>query len=148
MRLANKTVPWWNEQLTDMRKKVAQAKKELLRARRLQLVELIDNYAETYRELRKSHVSKIKKCKRETWQNFVNKEGNKDPWSIVYKIVREKFQKSSFWMALRLPNGQLGALALPLRLYSTNVYQQQTLAHIAKKAQQRTKSYEITKTQT
>lgn len=88
-----------------MRKKVTLAKKQLLQSRRLQLVDLIDNYTETYRELRNSYISKIKRCKRESWQNFVNTERNKDPWGIVYKIVRDKFQKPSF-SALKLPDGQ------------------------------------------
>ena len=56
-----------------------------MRAIRLQLVKLIDKYAETYRELRNSYVSKIKRCKKETWQkNFVNEEENKDP--VGYRI--------------------------------------------------------------
>ena len=103
---ANRMVPWWNEQLADLRKRATLAKKQLLRARRLQLDDLIEKYADTYRTLRNSYVSKIKRCKKETWQNFVQVEGNKDPWGIPYKIVREKFQKPSLWTALKLPNGQ------------------------------------------
>ena len=50
-------------------------------------------------------MSKIRKCKQETWQQFVEVEGNRDPWGIVYKIVREKFGKLTLWTALRLPDG-------------------------------------------
>lgn len=72
-------VPWWNEQLAALRKKVTLAKKQLLRARRLQLVDLSRSYTDTYRELRNSYVSMTKRCKKKTWQNFVHQEGNKDP---------------------------------------------------------------------
>lgn len=89
-----------------MRKKATLAKKQLLRTRILHLVNLIDKNKKTYRVLRNSYISEIKKCKRQTWQNFVLAERSKDPWDIVYKIVRDKFQKSSFWTALKLPNGE------------------------------------------
>ena len=72
-------VPWWNKQLAALRKKVTLAKKQLLRARRLQLVDLSRSYTDTYRELRNSYVSVTKRCKKKTLQNFVHQEGNKDP---------------------------------------------------------------------
>ena len=34
-KVTNRTVPWWNPELTDLRKKVTSAKKQLLRARKL-----------------------------------------------------------------------------------------------------------------
>ena len=114
--------------MIDMRKKVAGAKKQLLRARRLQLTELMERYAETYRKLRNSYVSKIKKCKRETWQSVITTEENKDPWGIVYKIAPEKLQKPSFWTALKLPNGQrTNSIGATIGALLKNVYQQQRL---------------------
>ena len=76
-RVTTRKVPWWNQQLTELRKKASLAKKQLTRARRLHLAELVDEYAETYRRLRNTYVSEIKKCKRNTWQHFVNGEANK-----------------------------------------------------------------------
>ena len=99
--MTNRTVAWWNPELTDLRKKVTSAKKQLLRAQKLHLQEVMADYTETYKSLRNQYVTRIRKCKKETWQEFV--EGNKDPWGIAYKIVREKFNRSSFWTALKLP---------------------------------------------
>ena len=50
-------------------------------------------------------MSNIKKCKKETWQRFVETEGNRDPWGIVYRIVKEKIGKPIIWTALMLPDG-------------------------------------------
>jgi len=46
------------------------------------------------------YVAAIKKSKRESWQNFVKIEANKDPWSIPYKIVRNKIKKNEVMSSL------------------------------------------------
>ena len=104
-KVAERTVPWWDSHLTSMRKKVMSAKKQLLRARKLNLVNVIEEYANTYKTNRNKYVSDIKKRKKEAWQRFVDVEGNRDPWGIVYRIVREKVGNPSIWTALRLPDG-------------------------------------------
>ena len=104
-KMTERTVPWWNSQLTNFRKKVMAAKKQLLRAKRLHLADVISEYVNTYRRLRNLYVSNIKKLKLEAWQRFVEEEGNKDPWGIVYKIVKEKTGKPIIWTALRLSDG-------------------------------------------
>ena len=96
-KVAERSVPWWNSQLTELRGKTMSSKKQLLRARRLHLANVIEEYANDYKRLRNAYVSKIRKCKQETWQQFVEVEGNKDPWGIVYKIVRKKFRKPTLW---------------------------------------------------
>ena len=81
------------------------AKKQLLRAKRLHLADIIDRYANTYKKLKNVYMSNIKKYKKETWQQFVEVKGNRDPWGIGYKIVKEKIGKPTIWTALRLSDG-------------------------------------------
>jgi len=52
-------------------------------------------------------VNEIKRRKRETWRNFVTEEGNKDPWCLVYKIVREKLRNAETVCSLKLPTGEM-----------------------------------------
>ena len=66
-KMADGTVPWWSSQLTNMRKKVMAAKKQLLRANRLHLADVVSEYVNTYRRLRNVYVSNIKKFKIEAW---------------------------------------------------------------------------------
>ena len=105
-RMCEKTVPWWNLQLTNMRKKVMAAKKQLIRAMRLHLDNVYNEYASEYKKLRNEYVSQIRKQKKETWQKFVEIEGNKDPWGIVHKIVNDKIGKPIIWTALQLSDGR------------------------------------------
>ena len=58
--------------------------------KRLNIADVIDEYAKTYKRIRNRYVSNIKKYKKETWQRFVEAESNRDPWGIVNRIVKEK----------------------------------------------------------
>lgn len=104
-RLANRTVPWWNEELSTLRKKANKIKKQMIRARKLQLMDK-KNYVRGYKDARNKYVSQIKKEKTEAWKNFVTTTGNQDPWSIVYKIVCNKIKQPNQIGSLTLPTGQ------------------------------------------
>lgn len=104
-RGSNKTVPWWNRDLTVLRMTANRAKKQLVRARKLGLVDVTD-CADAYRKARNKYTAKIKVVKMDAWKNFVNKVGNEDPWSIVYKIVRDKVKKPNALCSLMLSTGR------------------------------------------
>lgn len=67
--------------------------------------ELVNGYVERYKETRNMYVTEIRRRKRATWEEFVTKEGNKDPWGIIYKIIREKLNKSTYLNSLILGDG-------------------------------------------
>lgn len=101
------TVPWWTEELKRLKIETSKSKKQLHRARKLNFNDLIPDYSLKYRILRNKYTALIRKNKKQTWKNFVTKEGNRDPWSLVYKIIRNKLNKETFLSALRLPSGEL-----------------------------------------
>lgn len=105
-KLSNRTVPWWNSNLTKLRNEASKAKKQMIRARKLWLTDRED-YERRYRNMRNKYTAQIKKDKLEAWKNFVTKTGNEDPWSIAYKVVRNKIKKPNYICSLELPNGQL-----------------------------------------
>jgi len=102
-----RTVPWWNNEIAHLRKDTNKAKKQRTRARRMGIRDFIQDCERIYREYRNKYVGMIKKNKQESWRDFVTVEGNKDPWSIVYKIVREKIRASETACSLELPTGSL-----------------------------------------
>lgn len=104
-RISNRTVPWWNEELTRLRKLANNAKRQLIRARKLQL-DNIDFFSNNYKKKRNTYVKEILKNKTVAWRKFVNKVGNEDPWSMVYKIVSDKIKKPNYMCSLSLPTGQ------------------------------------------
>lgn len=105
-RSGKKLVPWWNSNLDKLRKASNSAKKQLLRARKLHL-DRPEGYEATYKDAKNKYVREVKKSKKDTWQNFVITEGNKDPWSIVYKIAREKLRVTETACSLTLPTGEV-----------------------------------------
>ncbi|CAK9811752.1 Retrovirus-related Pol polyprotein from type-1 retrotransposable element R1 (Fragment) [Anthophora quadrimaculata] len=100
------SVPWWNKDLDKLRKEVNANKKQLARAYKLNLIDQIEIYQNTYRRSRNRYVKEIRTAKRSTWQNFVTDESNKDPWGIVYKIARDKIRRRVALTAIQLENGQ------------------------------------------
>lgn len=101
---SNRSVPWWNEKLAEMRKKVNKAKKNFNKIKKFKLQNL-DEAKNNYRQIRNKYVIEIRKSKQESWQNFVTIEANKDPWSIPYKIIRDKIKRDEVITSLKLSDG-------------------------------------------
>jgi len=77
-RCSNKALPWWNKELKQLRQESNYAKKHLARTRRLHLIEFLEDAKIKYTTPRNKFVAAIKKSKRESWQNFVKVEANKE----------------------------------------------------------------------
>jgi len=104
-RNTNKALPWWSSELLKLRREANLAKKQLARASRLHLGKDLEEAKLKYKTKRNKYVIAIKKAKRESWQNFVKIESNKDPWSIPYKIVRDKMKKHEAMSSLIARDG-------------------------------------------
>lgn len=48
---------------------------------------------EVYKKKRNRYVAASRKTKPQSWKNFVTTESGKDPWSIPYKIIRDKIKR-------------------------------------------------------
>lgn len=90
-RYRARTVPWWNDKLTALRKKVQAARSQLNRVRRLSLNDL-EQAKNRHKKYRAEYVKEIRKSKMQSWQRFITEKGNEDPWGIVYKILRNKIR--------------------------------------------------------
>lgn len=101
---AKKAVPWWNTELDILRRATILAKRQLIRARKLRLNET-EEYERTYKRARNKYVKNIQRRKKDTWQEFVTTEGNKDPWSLPYKIARERLRVTETACSVLSPDG-------------------------------------------
>lgn len=106
-RKSNKSTPWWNDDLAQLRREYNRAKRALTRARRMNIVEETEISKKRYVLHRNKYTAEIKKAKKESWTNFVNLEANKDPWSIPYKIVRDKIKKTEVLTTLTKEDGSI-----------------------------------------
>lgn len=101
------SIPWWTETLDVLKRKMRIRKRQLRRARKLNLKELLDKCVLGYKKARNDFVSEIRKCKIASWRNFVSQEGNRDPWGLLHKILREKLRRSLHIGSMVLPGGQM-----------------------------------------
>lgn len=83
----SKSVPWWNKNLSKLRKNVFDARHRIQRTK--------DNSARerlltTYRKIRNTYTTAVRQSKQASWENFVNKEGNRTPWSLIYRLQTKR----------------------------------------------------------
>lgn len=104
-RAITKSVPWWDENLLNLRKKMLKAKKELKRARKLQIVEHLADLINKWKTAKNKYARQIRINKCESWKDFVTKEGNEEPWGLVHKIARDKIVSPELWHAIGRANG-------------------------------------------
>ncbi|KAK2577757.1 hypothetical protein KPH14_012616 [Odynerus spinipes] len=104
-KISNRAFPWWNESLERLRSGLRRSRKQFSRARRLQCDNL-EQCKEIYRKARNNYVKEIRKAKNASWRDFVSTEGNRDPWGIMHKIVKNKLQNQLSIGSLVLPSGE------------------------------------------
>ncbi|KAI4474758.1 hypothetical protein M0802_015459 [Mischocyttarus mexicanus] len=88
----SKSAPWWNNNLTELRRTVRAAR------RRIGKTVCGKTRLEKRKEfccLRNHYIRSIRKAKRDSWEKFATEAGNKDPWSLVYKIQVAKLKIES-----------------------------------------------------
>ena len=84
-----KSVPWWNRKLTELRKKMMKARHKMQRTGDETARKRLLGH---FRCARNKYITEIRKAKQVSWEKFVTCEGNRDPWSIVYKIQTKKLR--------------------------------------------------------
>ncbi|KAI4472915.1 hypothetical protein M0802_016426 [Mischocyttarus mexicanus] len=79
----SKSAPLWNSTLTKLRKEVREMRRKYKKTinEKLKL-----SLRKGYYSLRNKYISYIRKEKQRSWEKFSTEAGNKEPWSIVYKI--------------------------------------------------------------
>lgn len=93
-----KSAPWWTKELTVL-------KKQSRAARRVYQANQNTHRKETlqarYRTLRNKYISKIREAKNSNWREFVSKEGNSNPWGIIYKMKTDKIQTETAYETIK-----------------------------------------------
>lgn len=84
-----KSAPWWNINLTKLRKQSHDANRKLRLAKGTTKEE---QFKIQYNAARNRYNAQIRRSKNESWRNFVTKEANSDPWGLVYKLQTNKIK--------------------------------------------------------
>lgn len=92
------SAPWWTKSLTVMKKQVRKARHNYQAAQNINRKEKLKT---NYQTLRNKYTAEIRKAKVTSWRKFVTKEGNRNPWGLIYKIKTEKIQIQTAYESIK-----------------------------------------------
>jgi hypothetical protein len=98
-----RTVPWWNDELTILRKKV-----NALRRRYQRTVNNNDLRSERkilYFEGKRHYQSKLQEEKFKSWQKYCSSTDESNPWNAIYKTASGKSRSTTCLTTLQRPDG-------------------------------------------
>ena len=79
----NKSIPWWTEELTILKRESYKSRKIYQRERD---PELRNFKMQTYFRIKRKYTTMVNKTKKSSWRNYVDEEGNNNPWGIIYRL--------------------------------------------------------------
>ena len=98
-----KSVPWWTESLTIMRKRVNACRRLYQRTRNDE--EQRERRKHKYLEEKRNYQAEIKEEKFNSWREYCNVAAFTNPWSQVYKLAAWKTRAYSKMTTRRKPDG-------------------------------------------
>jgi hypothetical protein len=98
-----KSVPWWSDTLTIMRKRINALRRLYQRTRNNE--DLRENRKQKYFEEKKTYQYEIRKEKLNSWKEYCNVAASVNPWSHVYKLAKGKVRTNNIMTKLRKPDG-------------------------------------------
>lgn len=82
-----KSVPWWNKELTKEKKLFNRLRKNYQRET---VPEIKLQKKNIYQQQRRQYTRLVAKSRKESWREFVEDNSKENPYGIAYKIAREK----------------------------------------------------------
>jgi hypothetical protein len=103
----HKSVPWWSEELTILRKRTNALRRIYQRTRNND--ELREKCKTQYLEGKAKYPATIKKEKSRSWKEYCNMTTSVNPWNEAYKLAAGKRNTSTQIITLWKPDGSLTA---------------------------------------
>jgi hypothetical protein len=100
-----KSVPWWKDSLTIMRKRINALR--LLYQRTRNNEELREIRKHKYHEEKRKYQNEIRKEKLNSWKECCNVATSLNPWSHVFKLATGRARTNNIMTTLRKPDGTL-----------------------------------------
>ena len=97
-----KSVPWWNGQLTEQKRKVHRLRREHQQER--DPVEKAQKKA-AYRAERRQYTEKTSETRNKSWKDYVTRQSEEDTYGFIYKQSCEKVAPKTAMTAIRTPEG-------------------------------------------
>ena len=103
----HKSVPWWSEELTILRKRVNALRRRYQRTRNSE--ELREQRRAQYLYAKAKYAATIRKEKTTSWKEYCSMTSSTNPWNEIYRIAAGKRKHASQITTLRKPDGTLTA---------------------------------------
>jgi hypothetical protein len=103
LKTARRTVPWWSEKLTTMRKRLNALRRRFQRTKEND--ELRTQRRAQYTEAKTNYASKIRKAKSLSWIEYCNMTTYINPWNEAYRLAAGKRKSTTQIKTLRKPDG-------------------------------------------
>jgi hypothetical protein len=101
----HKSVPWWTERLTILRKKVNAQRRQYERTRGNN--DLRDRRKSTYLAIKAEYDATFRKKRNASWKEFCNIASATNPLTEIYRLAAGKRKKAAQITTLKKPNGTL-----------------------------------------
>jgi hypothetical protein len=98
-----RTVPWWNDELKILRKKVNALRRRYQRT--LNNEDLRSERKIQYHEGKRQYQSKLQEEKFKSWQKYCSSTQGSNPWNAIYKIASGKLRSTTCLTTLQQPDG-------------------------------------------
>ena len=98
----SKSVPWWTQELTILRKKVVALRRRYQRTTTDDSARLERRLK--YQEENRNYQAKIREEKLKSWKIFCSQAGS-NPWNAVYRLAAGKLRNKSTLTTLQTPDG-------------------------------------------
>ena len=97
---SKKSHPWWNRSLTRMKYRVCRLLRKYRRNKS-------DANKLSYFTCLRQYRREIRKAPYQSWKRFVTEEGNKNTWSVIYKIQTDKLKVQGILSSLKRKDGSI-----------------------------------------
>jgi len=98
-----RTVPWWNDELKILRKKVNALRRRYQRT--LNNEDLRNERRIQYNEGKRQYQSKLQEEKFKSWQKYCSSTEESNPWNAIYKTASGKLRSTTCLTTLQQPDG-------------------------------------------
>ena len=100
---SNKTVPWWKNELTLMRKRLNALRRRFQRTKNDE--DLQHQRKIQYEKIKKEYQSKIRREKINSWKEYCTLTTTMNPWNAAYKLATGKLKTNTLLTTLRKNDG-------------------------------------------
>ena len=102
-KLKTRTLPWWNDELKILLKKVNASRRRYQRT--LDNEDLRHERKLQYNEGKRQYQSKLQEEKFKSWQKYCSSTEESNPWNAIYKIASGKLKSTTCLTTLQQPDG-------------------------------------------